>query len=244
MLRSWLSCLLLPAALPALAEPAAGLAEKVQHGVHVHDPAAQVVASERSPVSGLYLTYIDGVSGYVSADGRYFIVGDMLDLAARKNVTEMQRQERRRSLLQKVGPAEAIVFGPEKPRHTIIVFTNVDCPYCRKLHGEIGELEARGVAVRYMAFPRSGPNTKAWRTMAAVCCAKDRRDALPRATREEPVNAASSCSDSVIAKHYALGQQIGILGPPTIVLSDGTSLGGYMAPDKLLAALEEHVTEQ
>lgn len=245
MLRSWLSCILLPTALPAFAEPAADLAEKVQNAVHAHDPAAQVVAPERSPVGGLYLTYIDGVSGYVSADGRYFIVGDMLDLAARKNVTETQRQERRRALLEKVGSEEGIVFGARKPKHTIIVFTDVDCPYCRKLHGEIGELEAKGVAVRYLAFPRSGPGTKAWRTMTAVWCAKDRREALTRATRGEAVSeaanaASSSCSDAVIAKHYALGQQLGILGTPMIVLSDGTSLGGYMAPEKLVAALEEH----
>jgi len=59
-------------------------------------------------VGGLYLTHIDGVSGYVSADRRYFIVGDMLDLVARKNVTETQRQERRRVLLHKVGADEAI----------------------------------------------------------------------------------------------------------------------------------------
>lgn len=245
MLRSWLSCILLPTALPALAEPTGSLAEKLQNAVHEHDPAAQVVAPERSPVSGLYLTYIDGVSGYVSADGRYFIVGDMLDLAARKNVTETQRQARRRVLLEKVGPEEAIVFGAKKPKYTIIVFTDVECPYCRKLHGELGQLEAKGVAVRYMAFPRSGPNTKAWRTMTAVWCAKDRRGALTRATRGEAVSEAasaarSSCSDAVIEKHYALGQQLGILGTPMIVLSDGTSLGGHMAPEKLVAALEEH----
>jgi thiol:disulfide interchange protein DsbC len=124
------------------------------------------------------------------------------------------------------------------------VFTDVDCPYCRKLHGELAQLEARGIAVRYMAFPRSGPNTEAWRTMAAVWCSSDRRDALTRATRGDAVNAAGACSDAVIAKHYALGQQLGIPGTPMIVLSDGTSLGGYMSPDKLLAALEEHAAEQ
>ena len=81
--------------------------------------------------------------------------------------------------------------------------------------------------------------------MTAVWCAKDRRDALTRATRGEAVSTErSSCSDAVIAKHYELGQQLGILGTPMIVLSDGTSLGGYMAPEKLVAALEEHVAEQ
>jgi thiol:disulfide interchange protein DsbC len=212
--------------------------------IQAHDPAAQVAVPARSPVEGMYLTSIDGVSGYVSADGRYFIVGDMLDLVSHSNVTEEFRQAARRSLLQKVPPNDAILFAPAKPRYTVIVFTDVDCPYCRKLHGELSQLQARGIAVRYMAFPRSGPNTKAWRTMAAVWCSNDRRDALTRATRGDAVTAASSCSDAVIAKHYALGQQLGIPGTPMIVLSDGTSLGGYMSPDKLLAALDAHAGEK
>jgi thiol:disulfide interchange protein DsbC len=54
------------------------------------------------------------------------------------------------------------------------------------------------------------------------------------------VSATSSCSDAVIAKQYTLGQQLGIPGTPMIVLSDGTSLGGYMSPDKVLAALDAH----
>ncbi len=211
MLRSWLYCVLplLPAVVePVGGEPASDVADKVCNAIHAHDPAVQVGTVERSPVGGWYLTSIDGVSGYISTDGRYFIVGDMLDLASPSNVTETQRQAKRRALLQKVAPDEAIEFGPAKPRHTIIVFTDVDCPYCRKLHGELDQLRAKGVAVRYMAFPRSGPNTSAWRTMAAVWCAKDRRDALTRATRGEVVNAMSadgSCSDAVITKHYALG---------------------------------------
>jgi thiol:disulfide interchange protein DsbC len=105
----------------------------------------------------------------------------------------------------------------------------------------MGELEARGIAVRYLAFPRSGPGTKAWRTMAAVWCAEDRREALTRAKRGEEVKVREgrACGDAVIGKQYALGQELGIAGTPMIVMSDGTSLGGYMSPEKLLAAIEE-----
>jgi thiol:disulfide interchange protein DsbC len=218
------------------------VAAKVRVAVQGNDPGAQVSTVDRSPVSGLYLTTIDGVSGYVSADGRYFVVGDMLDLAAKTNVTEQRRKQTRRELLKKIAPGEAIVFGPEKPKYTITVFTDADCPYCRKLHGELEELERKGVAVRYVAFPRSGPGTKSWRTMTAVWCAEDRREALTRATRGEEVSVKkrSACSDEVIKKHYELGQKLGIPGTPMIVLRDGTSLGGYVAPDKLLVALAEH----
>jgi thiol:disulfide interchange protein DsbC len=82
--------------------------------------------------------------------------------------------------------------------------------------------------------------------MAAVWCAGDRREALTRATRGEEVKGLEGRvrSDAVIANHYALGQQLGIPGTPMIVLSDGTSLGGYMALEKLFAALEEHAPDQ
>jgi thiol:disulfide interchange protein DsbC len=215
-------------------------ADKVRVAVQGHDSGAQVGPVDSSPVSGMYLTTIDGVSGYVSADGRYFVVGDMLDLASRKNVTEERRKAKRRALLKQIAPGEAIVFGPEKAKYSVIVFTDADCPYCRKLHEELGELEKKGVEVRYVAFPRSGPGTESWRTMTAVWCSKDRQEALTRATRGDAVNMEKKCSDAVIAKHYGLGQKLGIPGTPMIVMSDGTSLGGYAAPDKLLVALAEH----
>jgi len=245
MLRSWVYSLVLPMAWSAFGADADEFeAAKVRGAVQANDPGAQVTAVDRSPVRNLYLTTIDGVSGYVSADGRYFIVGDMLDLASRTNVTEERRKATRRALLTKIKPEEAIVFGPPKPKYTITVFTDADCPYCRKLHGELEELEKKGIAVRYVAFPRSGPGTKSWKTMAAVWCAKDRREALTRATRGDVLSAKSSCSDALIAKHYRLGQQLGIPGTPMIVLSDGTSLGGYMSPDKVLVALAEHAESE
>jgi thiol:disulfide interchange protein DsbC len=149
----------------------------------------------------MFQTSIDGVSGYVSADGRYFIIGDMLDLQSRRNVTEEGRKERRRALLQKVKAGEAIEFGAKKAKHTVYVFTDVDCPYCTKFHEGIDQLQARGGAVRYLAFPRSGPNTSSWRRMTAVWCSVDRADALTRATRGEALKASPgrhACSDAVL----------------------------------------------
>ena len=49
-----------------------------------------------------------------------------------------------------------IVFPAEKERHTITVFTDLDCGYCRKLHKEIDQFNAEGITVRYLMFPRAG----------------------------------------------------------------------------------------
>lgn len=245
MLRSWRCWGLLLTTVPVFGASVDEVGGKLRSVIQAHDPGAQVSAPERSPVSGLFQTSIDGVSGYVSADGRYFIVGDMLDLASRRNVTKEKRKERRRALLKKVAPGEAIEFGAVKAKYTVLVFTDVDCPYCRRFHEGIGELEARAIAVRYLAFPRAGDESVEDDGGGSVWCAGDRRDALTRATRGEEVKVQEgrACSDAVIAKHYALGQQLVIPGTPMLVLSDGTSLVGYISPDKLLAALKDHTAQ-
>lgn len=123
MLQSWGHWMVLVttlAALGALAARGDETAGKLRSVIQAYESGAHISAAERSPVSGLYLTSIDGVSGYVSADGRYFIVGDMLDLASRTDVTEERRKNMRRALLHEVAPAETIVFGPANPKHTVI----------------------------------------------------------------------------------------------------------------------------
>jgi hypothetical protein len=110
----WTTALTTLAAEPVVAASANEVGGKLQSTIQAHDPGAQVGAPERSPVSGLFHTSIDGVSGYVSADGRYFIVGDMLDLASRRKVAEEERNEKRRELLRKVRPAKRLSSGRRK----------------------------------------------------------------------------------------------------------------------------------
>jgi thiol:disulfide interchange protein DsbC len=122
MLRSWRCWGLLLTTVPAFGASVDEVGGKLHSVIQAHDPGAHFSAPEGSPVSGLFQTSIDGVSGYVSADGRYFVVGDMLDLASRRNVTEEGRKERRRELLQKVGAGEAIEFGGEGEVHGVGVY--------------------------------------------------------------------------------------------------------------------------
>lgn len=205
---------------------------KLNPGVRINEPRS-------TPVPGLFRTSLDGSSGYVTADGRYFIIGDMYEVASRRNLSEEARKQTRVAALAQIKPADAIVFAPARPKHTITVFTDVDCGYCRKLHGEIAQYNELGIAVRYVAYPRSGPATESWRTMEAVWCAKDRRDALTRAKLGEKVDKPASCGATPIAEHYALGDQVGVHGTPLILLEDGRSLDGYMPASRIAAILDK-----
>ena len=163
--------------------------------------------------------------------------GDVFDMTSKANLTEQRRQEGRIALMAGVADGDAIIFAPTGAiRHTLTVFTDIDCTYCRRMHQEIGELNRLGIRVRYLMYPRNGPDTEAWRKAEAVWCSADRRDALTRAKRGEAVK--SGKCETPIAAHYALGQKLGIQGTPGIFTDRGEYLAGYLPAASMAEYLE------
>ena len=189
-----------------------------------------------TPMTGIYEVAMGADIAYVSGDGRFLIAGDMYELDSRTNLTEAGRQKNRVQALAKLDEREMIVFKPAKVKHTITVFTDVECGYCRKLHSEIQALNDRGVQVRYLAYPRAGPGTDDWRKMEAVWCSKDRKSAITEAKAGREVK-SQQCA-TPIAKQYQLGEQLGVRGTPAIFTDSGDYIGGYLAPDAMVKELD------
>ena len=203
-------------------------------------PAGTKVDSLRpSPIPGIY-EYSQGADvSYLTADGKYFIDGSVYDMSTRENLTEGQRIKARAAMINAVPESQMLIFSPKNPLYTITVFTDVDCQYCRKLHSEMAELNKLGIRVRYMFYPRTGPNTESWRKAEAVWCSADRNEALTRAKAGGAVDIGKSCGPTPVAREYELGQSIGVQGTPAIVTENGSFINGYMPPQDLLKELKE-----
>jgi thiol:disulfide interchange protein DsbC len=202
-----------------------------------HIPGAKAADLRGTPVPGLYELRQGGDVVYVTADGRYGISGDIFRVADKVDLTEARRRELRLELIGAVPESSMVVFSPEKPKYTVTVFTDVDCQYCRALHKQIAEYNRLGVKVRYVFFPRTGPNTESWFKAEQVWCSADRRAALTAAKLDEPLT-AKRCQPNPVAAQYELGRQIGLQGTPGIVTEQGDMLPGYMPPDVLLEQLD------
>lgn len=191
-----------------------------------------------SPIPGLYQIMLGGQVSYVSADGRYLLQGDVYDVVEEINLTEAHRETARETAIDKIGENRMIVFSPEEAKHSITVFTDIDCGYCRKLHRQIDAYNERGIEVRYLFFPRSGPDTESWFKAVSVWCADDRNSALTLAKSGVSVE-SDNCSPTPVADHYQLGRAIGIRGTPAIIAQGGELIPGYVSPNELLKHLEE-----
>ena len=191
-----------------------------------------------TPVNGVYEVVYGAQVMYLSEDGRYMFRGNLIDLDQRKNLTEQTQSKARKLALSKVSEDEMIVFLPtaNETRHTVTVFTDIDCPYCRKLHAEMDEYSKAGIKVRYLLFPRMGVDSPAYKKAMSVWCAKDQNKALTDAKQGKAVT-NKSC-DNPIQRQMELGQIIGINGTPAFVLENGDLVPGYRPASELAYLLE------
>jgi thiol:disulfide interchange protein DsbC len=204
-------------------------------------PEIPVSSIRDAILPGFYEVLVGSNIYYVTTDGRYMIRGDLTDLSTKHNVSEARRAENRAALIASIDAAKEIVFSPPsgEPKYRVTIFTDVDCAYCRKFHSQIGLVNALGIEVRYVSYPRTGPNTESWAKAENVWCAADQRTALTQAKLGAAVSAVPGCKDTPIAEEYELGRSVGLTGTPGVYADNGVELGGYLPPDELLKALEK-----
>jgi thiol:disulfide interchange protein DsbC len=189
-----------------------------------------------SPVDGWYMIQKGSLIAYISEDGRYLLQGDLIDLQEQVNLSEKDRNESRVKMMSKIPAEQTITFTPDTVRHTVSVFTDIDCTFCRRLHNQIDEYMDEGIEVRYFLYPRNGPTSPSWAKAEQVWCADDRNEALTLAKLDKSFE-SHECDSSIVSSHYAMGQDVGLRGTPAIVLEDGTLFSGYLPPKQLTEAI-------
>lgn len=193
---------------------------------------AEIIAS---PVAGIYRLQVQGNYAYAFVDGDYVLLGDLFNTKDGVNLGDAAATERMARLIESVPESKMIVYGPEKPKRYITIFTDIDCGYCRKLHREVPQLTEAGIQVRYLAYPRAGVGSDSHKKYVSVWCNDDQQTALTDAKSGKDV-ATAGC-DNPIEETYNLGREVGVRGTPTIIFDDGTVTPGYLPPEQLIAQL-------
>ena len=190
----------------------------------------------QTPLAGIYEVRYGSIIVYLSGDGRYMLRGDLMDLETRRNFTEETLNTVRAETVDALGEGNMVVFEPEAVKHTVTVFTDVDCGYCARLHQQMAEYNRLGIRIRYTAFPRAGVGSPTYDKMVSVWCAQDPHTAMTDAKAGRSIE-PRSCANPV-REQYEAGQAIGVNGTPAIVLESGEMIPGYVPPDELASRLD------
>lgn len=222
--------------LPATSHAADLLLDNLQK----HMPGVEIGKPEATPIKGIYQVKIGSKFTYITEDGKFAFVGNLLDLGNGINLTEQAEAVEVKALLKTFPENDMIFFKAEgEEKRVITVFSDTSCPYCRKLHQEVPQLQKSGVSVRYIPFARGMQKGPGYGQMKSVWCAENRIHAMNAASGviKEKLQKKDCDVDNILAAGYALGQRAGVQGTPTIFLADGSRVGGYVPAAKLLEKL-------
>lgn len=189
-----------------------------------------------APLDNIYEVVVGPSVYYFSGDGRHMLQGALVDLVSGENITEARLSVARKSALDSLDKTDFIEFSAKENKHLVTVFTDIDCGYCRKLHGEMAEYNSLGISVRYLAFPRAGIGSESYDKAVSVWCSANPKEAMDKAKAGAQV--AKATCDNPVAEEFKLGEKMGVRGTPNIIFEDGTLLPGYYPPDSLIKALE------
>ena len=207
----------------------------VRKTINVIMPSNPPDSVKPSEIPGLYEVMSGPNIVYVSEDGKYLVSGKIIDIEARKDITDAKLAKARVVALDKVGLDKMIIFKPKESKYTVSIFTDIDCGYCRKLHAEMDQYLEQGITVQYLFFPRAGKGSDSYNKAVSVWCADDRNAALT-AAKQGKTPETKTC-DNPIDKHMALGTLLQTRGTPMLVSQKGTIFPGYMPATQLVKAL-------
>lgn len=199
-------------------------------------PEANIQFVGKTPAKGIYEVVIEGNLLYTDETGNYLLAGNLIDAKTRNNLTE----ERMRKLYKVNVAALPLDLAIKTVRgdgsRKLYVFSDPDCPFCRKLEQEL--LGITNVTIYTYLFPLD-IHPKAMEHAHAVWCSANQSQAwIDLMTKNTVPAKVAKCSDP-IAKSLSLGQQLRVNSTPTIFLQNGERVTGALPR----AELEKRMTE-
>jgi len=218
--------------------PITSLLKQQLNGVEIGSP-------EPTPLANVHQAKVGPDYAYLSSDGRYALIGELIDLKTGTNLTEQSKSRDRIKLIESFEQSQMTVF-PAKGKTTgkLTILTDTDCPFCQKLHKELPSLQAAGITVRYIPFPRGGNRGKGYADLKSVWCAEDRRAAMDIAKGVVPgkLGPGDCAAATAVDQGYKLGIEIGVRGTPAIIMQNGQIIEGYLPAARLIQLARDNTS--
>ena len=204
-------------------------------------PEAKIASVNKTPYSGLYEVYMDGQLVYSDPKAQYVFMGDILDVKNRTNLTQARLSVLNAVKWDTLPLGNAIKMVKGKGERKLAVFSDVDCPYCRKFEEELAKVD--NITVYTFLFPIEGLHPKAVQTSRQIWCAPDKNKAWDEYLGSGKIPANDGKCTNPVDQNIALANKLGISGTPTVILNNGRRIPG-MVPAAKLEELMAHVAKK
>ncbi len=197
-------------------------------------PATRFGEVTPTPWPGLYEVPMGANLAYVDQSGRYFLFGHLYDMQQQQDLTAQRKEQLARVDFSVLPLADALTEVRGNGSRVLAIFSDPDCPYCRRLEADLKGLT--DVTLHTFLMPLASLHPQARAKAISVWCATDRLQAWKGLMLQDRTPASAECEHPV-DRIVALGERLGIQGTPTLIAADGRMMPGAASRDQIEAWL-------
>lgn len=191
-------------------------------------PGAKVQSVSKAPMKGMYEVYAEGQLLYTNESVSHLLIGNLIDVANKQNLTDLRMQKLMAVPFDTLPLNSAITSVKGNGKRKLAVFSDPDCPYCKKLEEELRGIT--NVTVYTFLYPVEGLHPGSTDKAKAIWCAPDRLKAWEDWMLLGSLPKTPASCETPIPSIVSLGQKLGITGTPTLIFADGRRVPGAIPP--------------
>lgn len=194
-------------------------------------PGAAITSITKTPYAGLYEVLIDGQIIYTDETAAYVFLGSVIDTKAKKNITNERMAKLNEVRFDNLPFENAIKFVKGNGSRKLAVFSDPECPFCKKFEQELTKVD--NITVYIFPYPIAGLHPQATAAAKAIWCAPDRNAAWQDALLKGVLPKNDGNCKNPVEANVELGNMLHVSGTPTLIFANGQRVPGMVPADKL-----------
>ncbi len=175
-------------------------------------------------IPGIYEVLAGGRILYADATGDHLLIGTLVETRSRTNLTQQRMEALKAVKFDSLPFDKAITLVKGKGERRIAVFSDPDCPFCRKLEQELAGMD--NLTIHVFLLPLKELHPQAVEIAGNIWCAVDRAGAWRAYMLEGKKPEGGGTCATPVNEIATLAAELGIDGTPAIILSNGRRLEG------------------
>ncbi|MBC9230715.1 DsbC family protein [bacterium SPL81] len=207
--------------------------ETVKSNLNQNYPNIQVTNIQKTEMAGLYSANLDKQIIYLDENAQYMFVGSMVRMKDQKNLTKDLVLKQNSIDWNNLPFKDAIKTVKGNGKRELAIFSDPNCPYCKKLEAELDKLN--DVTIYTFIYPLK-PQSIA--VSKQIWCDANQAYAWKNLLEKNIQPKAKTCANP-IERNLELGRKLGVTGTPTLIFANGLKMVGGRSAEDIQAIWKE-----
>lgn len=215
--------------------------EDIKKNLETQFPGIEVNSVEPSPMKGVFEVVVQGTHViYTDANANYVLEGALIDTASKHNLTKEKVDKLTAVNFDSLPFDQAIKVVRGDGKRRMAVFSDPDCPFCKRLEPELAKLD--NVTLYIFEYPLP-MHTDAAHKSRLIWCSPDRAKAWDDYMLHGKLPTGKDDCKNPVDANIALAEKLNIDGTPHLILPNGRRVPGLVPYEQLEKLLDEANTK-